>query len=183
MHRSCPLVPANGISKSPGHLKIPNLNSKLRGNICFKYSRFEEKDSNIQIIFGLKNCRIQIRIFEIRGKDSNPNPNNLFISDLEDLEDPARGLWIPALRPAPPARWVVILPKNAINLLLLFSVQELHQKQYFRQLKLLRFSSLFGKQRKIITHAAPRCGCSSHVWPAAADGAAINNTMMIIQSW
>ena len=77
MHRSCPLVPANGISKSPGHLKIPNLNSKLRGNICFKYSRFEEKDSNIRIIFGLKNCRIRIRIFEIRGKrfESESNPN------------------------------------------------------------------------------------------------------------
>ena len=114
----------------------------------------------------------------IRGRDPNPNPNNLFISDLEDLVDPARGLWIPALRPAPPARWVVILPKNAINFLLLFSVQELHQKQYFRQLKLLRFSSLFGKQRRIITHAAPRCGCSSHVWPAAGDGATRNNTMI-----
>ena len=77
MHMSCPLVPANGISKSPGHLKIPNSNSKLRGKICFKYSRFEEKDSNIRIIFGLKNCRIWIRIFEIRGKrfESESNPN------------------------------------------------------------------------------------------------------------
>ena len=76
-YRSCPLVPANGISKSPGHLKIPNLNSKLRGKICFKYSRFEEKDSNIRILFGLQNSRIRIRIFEIRGKrfESESNPN------------------------------------------------------------------------------------------------------------
>ena len=36
-HRSGPLVPANGISRSAGHLKIPNLYSKLRGKICFKY--------------------------------------------------------------------------------------------------------------------------------------------------
>ena len=77
IHRSCPLVPATGISKSPGHLKFPNLNSKLREKICFKYSRFKEKDSNIRIIFGLKNCRIRIRIFEIRGKrfESESNPN------------------------------------------------------------------------------------------------------------
>ena len=64
MRRSCPLVPAYGISKSPGHIKIPNLNSKLREKICFKYSRFGEKQSNIQIIFGLNNCQIRIRIFE-----------------------------------------------------------------------------------------------------------------------
>ena len=31
---------------------------KLRGNLCLKYSRFEEKDSNIRIIFGLKNSGI-----------------------------------------------------------------------------------------------------------------------------
>ena len=79
MRRSCPLVPANGISKSPGHLKIPNLNSKLREKICFKYSRFKEKDSNIRIIFGLKNCRIRIRIFEIRGKRFESESNlNIF---------------------------------------------------------------------------------------------------------
>ena len=71
----------NGISKSPGHLKIPNLNSKLRGNLCFKYPRFGGKNSNIRIIFRLKNCRTRIRIFEIREKDSNLNPNNSFISD------------------------------------------------------------------------------------------------------
>ena len=67
-HRSCPLVPANGISRSAGQLKITNLYSKLRGKICFKYSRFEEKDSNIRILFGLQNSRIRIRIFKIRGK-------------------------------------------------------------------------------------------------------------------
>ena len=67
-HRSCQLVPKNGISKSAGHLKIPNLYSKFREKMSFKYSRFKEKDSNIRIIFELKNCRIQIRIFEIRGK-------------------------------------------------------------------------------------------------------------------
>ena len=76
-HRSCPLVPANGISRSAGQLKITNLFSKLRGKICFKYSRFEEKDSNIRILFGLQNSRIRIRIFEIRGKrfESESNPN------------------------------------------------------------------------------------------------------------
>ena len=76
-HRSCQLVPKNGISKSAGHLKIPNLYSKFREKICFKYSRFKEKDSNIRIIFELKNCRIRIRIFEIRGKrfESESNPN------------------------------------------------------------------------------------------------------------
>ena len=76
-HRSCPLVPANGISRSAGQLKITNLYSKLRGKICFKYSRFEAKDSNIRILFGLQNSRIRIRIFEIRGKrfESESNPN------------------------------------------------------------------------------------------------------------
>ena len=74
-HRSCQLVPKNGISKSAGHLKIPNLYSKFRDQICFKYSRFKEKDLNIRIIFELKNCRI--RIFEIRRKrfESESNPN------------------------------------------------------------------------------------------------------------
>ena len=77
MRRSCPLVPANWISKSAGQLKITNLYSKLRGKICFKYSRFEKKDSNIRILFGLQNSRIRIRIFEIRGKrfESESNPN------------------------------------------------------------------------------------------------------------
>ena len=51
--------------------------SKLRGKICFKYSRFEAKDSNIRILFGLQNSRIWIRIFKIRGKrfESESNPN------------------------------------------------------------------------------------------------------------
>ena len=78
-HRSCPLVPANGISRSAGQLKITNLFSKLRGKICFKYSRFEEKDSNIRILFGLQNSRIRIRIFEIRGKRFKSESNlNIF---------------------------------------------------------------------------------------------------------
>ena len=90
MHRSCPLVPANGISRSTGQLKITNLFSKLRGKICFKYSRFEEKDSNIQIIFELKNRRIWIRIFQIREKDSNLNPNNSFISVRYIIREPVK---------------------------------------------------------------------------------------------
>ena len=74
-HRSCQLVPANGISRSAGHLKIPNLNSKVRGKYVSnirdltkkirifeyylvskilesesEYSRFEEKDSNLNRI-------------------------------------------------------------------------------------------------------------------------------------
>ena len=76
-HRSCPLMPENGISRSAGQLKITNLYSKLRWKICFKYSRFEEKDKNIRILFGFQNSWIRIWIFKIRGKrfKSELNPN------------------------------------------------------------------------------------------------------------
>merc|ERR1712235_46394 len=65
--------------RSTASIRRHNLFSKLRGKICFKYSRFEEKDLNIQILFGLQNSRIRIRIFEIRGKRFESESNlNIF---------------------------------------------------------------------------------------------------------
>ena len=123
MHRSCPLVPANGISKSPGHLKIPNLNSKLREKICFKYSRFEEKDSNIRILFGLQNSRIRIRIFEIRGKrfESESNPNifdHLWFEDCWQSNFPTKfsSQWSRRFQTMDNVREQIISPENLNSL-------------------------------------------------------------------
>ena len=62
---------------------------------------------------------------------------------LKDLEAPALGLWIPALRPAPPARWVVILPKNPIH-------KKIHLILYF-------FCSQVRVFKSCVTSCGKRC--------------------------